>query len=160
MKVFTVLKKLFRSKNEHFLSVNYDFYVKWRFIIKLIIKFNKNFTPCEIFRKKYKSQSNLVVVGLKWTGKNVKRRTTGFAKTFLMRNSKKTTCTCIFCEIILTNKNATADHIIPISEGGNNAQVNLIVTCSNCNNERGIIPFYDYLRIKNNKYKNFKTIFI
>ena len=96
---------------------------------------------------------DFVVVGLKYNGKNVKRRTSGFAKEYLTENRN---ARCIYCDGKLTNENATADHIIPISEGGNNTQVNLLISCSHCNNERGNIPFYQYLKLKNPKYKNIK----
>lgn len=99
----------------------------------------------------------IVVVGLKWNGKNVKRRTSGLAKEFLseVKNPR-----CIFCETKLNPKNATTDHIIPISKGGNNCQVNLITCCLDCNSERGNIEFYKYLKLKNKKYLKLKTIFI
>jgi 5-methylcytosine-specific restriction endonuclease McrA len=100
---------------------------------------------------------DIVIVGLKYNGKNVKRRTSGYAKDFVKshRNS-----TCLYCESKLTYQNATTDHIIPISNCGTNCQVNLIVCCKSCNNERGCIPFMEYLRIKNPKYRSVKYIFI
>jgi 5-methylcytosine-specific restriction endonuclease McrA len=122
-----------------------------------MVKLNKNYKDCLIFRKKYKIYQNIVVVGLKWSGRNVKRRTTGFAKDFLdeTKNPK-----CIYCNCKLTPTNATTDHIIPISKGGNNTQVNFLVSCLKCNSERGDMDFYRYLRMKNNKFKDIKPIFI
>lgn len=110
-----------------------------------------------IFRSNYKFHKNIVIVGLKWNGKNVKRRTTGFAKEFLELHKKSK---CIFCDKILTETNITTDHIIPLSKGGNNCQVNLIATCLKCNNERGNMDFYTYLRLKKPKYLSKKNIFI
>lgn len=95
---------------------------------------------------------DFVVVALKYNGKNVKRRSIGFAKDFVNNNRK---AKCIYCKRKLTLENATTDHIIPISKGGNNSQVNLVVVCSDCNGDRGVIPFYEYLRYKDpncNKY--------
>jgi ssDNA-binding Zn-finger/Zn-ribbon topoisomerase 1 len=151
MKELKILRTLYKSKHEHFLSVDFDFYQKWKWIIKLIVFFNKEYISCEIFRKKYKFHRRFVVIGLKWGGKNVKRRTSGFAKEFLQwsRNPK-----CIYCENQLTIENATSDHIIPISKGGNNCQVNLVVVCNDCNSQRGNLDFYEYLRIKNPTNKN------
>lgn len=100
---------------------------------------------------------DFVVVGLKYNGKNVKRRTSGYAKEFISENRNST---CIYCDSKLTNSNATTDHIIPISEGGNNCQVNLIVCCKDCNNERGNMEFVSYLKIKKPVFKNTKRIFI
>jgi hypothetical protein len=53
----------------------------------------------------------------------------------------------------LDKENATADHIIPISDGGNNCQVNLVVCCKDCNNERGNMDFNTYVSIKKKNIK-------
>jgi 5-methylcytosine-specific restriction endonuclease McrA len=148
---------LLTSEHEHFLSVDYNFYKRWKWVIRFFVSLNKNYKSCEIFRKKHKLYENLVIVGLKWSGKRVKRRTTGFAKEYL---SKVKSPKCIYCNCKLTSTNATTDHIIPISKGGNNTQVNFIVSCLKCNSERGDMEFYEYIRNKNPKYKNAKRIFI
>jgi 5-methylcytosine-specific restriction endonuclease McrA len=157
MNEFELLISLFKSEHEHFLFVDYNFYKKWKFVINFIVFINKNYKNCNIFRKKYKSHNQIVIVGLKWNGKKVKRRTTGFAKDFLDKNRN---AKCIYCKCKLNTTNATTDHIIPISKGGNNTQVNLIVSWVNCNSERGNMEFYKYLRSKNEKFKNIKRIFI
>lgn len=146
-----------KAEHPHFLSVDSKIYSKWKFLIKLAIKLNGSYKSCEIYRKKYKVLENFVVVGLKYNGKNVKRRTSGYAKEFVddHKNAK-----CLYCEKELNQENATADHIIPISNGGNNCQVNLIVCCKDCNTERGNLEFMSYLSMKNKKYKQIKKIFI
>ena len=151
------LISLFKSKHEHFIFVEYSFYKKWKYLIKLIVSLNKNYIYCEIFRRRYKIYSNIVIIGLKWGGKNVKRRTSGFAKEFLQdaKNPK-----CIYCNCKLNSTNATTDHIIPISKGGNNTQVNLLICCVDCNSERGDKEFTKYLILKNPKYRNKNPIFI
>lgn len=157
MNIFKTLKFLYKSKDEHFLYVSSQLWKKWGWIIRLSIILNPNYKSCKIYRKKWKFLTNIVVVGLKWNGRNVKRRTSGFAKEFLQsnRNAK-----CIYCGIKLTEDNSTTDHIIPISSGGNNCQVNLIVCCFDCNNERGNLHFNEYLKIKNPKFKGLKRIYI
>lgn len=112
---------------------------------------NKNYKSCEIFRKKYKTMENFVVIGLKYSGKNVKRRTSGFAKEFIEENKDSN---CIYCGVKLTKENATADHIVPISKGGNNTQINLIVCCKDCNSERGNLDFNTFIGLKNLKNKS------
>jgi len=87
--------------------------------------------------------------------KNVKRRTSGYAKNFLDRNRD---AKCLYCDDELNYDNATADHIVPISNGGNNTQVNLIVCCQPCNSERGNIDFRDFLSQKNINHHNIKFI--
>lgn len=151
------LAKQLRTKHDHFIFVNWVFYKKWKYLIKFLIFINPNYLNCTIFRKQHKMHKKIVVVGLKWNGKNVKRRTSGLAKEFLseVKNPR-----CIFCEKKLNTINATTDHIIPISKGGNNSQVNLITCCLDCNSERGNIEFYKYLKLKNKKYSKLKTIFI
>ena len=114
MNIFKVLKFLITSEHSHFISVDKPTYKRWRYLIILAVKFNKNYKSVEIFRKKFKVLEDFVVVGLKYSGKNVRRRTSGFAKEFIEQNKN---ATCIYCDSKLTFDNATADHIIPVSEG-------------------------------------------
>ena len=150
------LKRIHLAKNEHFLKVDFPFYKRWGFVIKILVKLNKNYIQCEIARKKFKQHKNFIVIGLKWNGKNVKRRTIGFAKEFVNNNRS---AKCLYCEKKLTLENATTDHIVPIAKVGNNCQVNLVVTCLSCNSERGTISFNKYIKNKNKKYKDSKYIF-
>ena len=159
--IFYRLWNFYKSEHPHFLYVNKDTYFKYRglyrifFILTMIL--NKNYIQCEIFKKRHKHLRNIVVIGLKWNGRNVKRRTNGFAKRFIKthRNSA-----CLYCGVNLTNENSTTDHVIPIAKGGNNTKVNFIVCCENCNGERGEQDFNEYLRIKNKEFINIKYPFI
>lgn len=153
MNIFQVIKFLLTSEHSHFVSVDKKTYKRWKPLIKWSVIFNKNYKPVEIYRRKFKVLEDFVVVGLKWSGKNVRRRTSGFAKEFIEQNKD---ARCLYCDEKLTSENATADHIVPISEGGNNCQVNLVVCCKGCNNERGNLDFKYYLSKKNGvKLKNF-----
>ena len=156
MRLIKILKFIIKAEHPHFLSVDVETYTKWRVLIKASVRLNKNYKNCEIFRKKYKAMEDFVVVGLKYNGKNVKRRTSGFAKEFLEENIG---ANCIYCDSKLNHENATADHIIPISDGGNNCQVNLVVCCKDCNNERGNMDFQTYMSIKKKNSKG-KKLFI
>jgi 5-methylcytosine-specific restriction endonuclease McrA len=151
MRVIKIMKKLMSEKHEHFISVDGKTYDRYKYLIKIAIFFNNNYRTCEIRRSKFKSLRDFVVVGLKYSGKNVKRRTSGYAKTFIDTHDESK---CLYCEIDLNNDNATADHIIPISNGGNNTQVNLIVCCNDCNSERGNTEFKEFLKRKNKRYKD------
>jgi 5-methylcytosine-specific restriction endonuclease McrA len=157
MRIIKILKFIVSSKDQHFISVEDNFYKKWKILIKFAVKLNKNYKNCEIYRRRFKNLENFVVVGLKYNGKNVKRRTSGFAKEFVDSNKN---AKCIYCETKLTHENATADHIIPISNGGNNSQVNLVVCCESCNSERGNSNFNVFFKQKNKKIKSNKTIYI
>jgi CRISPR/Cas system Type II protein with McrA/HNH and RuvC-like nuclease domain len=148
MNIIKVLKFILSSEHHHFISVDKKVYEKWKYAIILAVKLNKNYKSVEIFRKKFKVLEDFVVIGLKYNGKNVKRRTVGFAKEFIEQNQD---ARCLYCDSKLTIDNATADHIVPISEGGNNCQVNLVVCCKDCNNERGNLDFRYYMSIKNSK---------
>lgn len=152
-----ILKFLIKSKHAHFLSVRKEHWEKYSLLIRLAVYLNPNYKGCVIYRKKYKILNNIVIVGLKWYGKNVKRRTTGYAKEFLKTHKN---VKCLYCEKRVTKSNATTDHIVPISKGGNNCQVNLIVCCFDCNNERGDMKFTEYLKLKNSKYKKLKIPYI
>jgi 5-methylcytosine-specific restriction endonuclease McrA len=149
------LRDILTEKNAYFLSVDKETWDRYKYLLILAVKMNKNYRPCVIYRKKYKGLTNFVVIGLKWNGKNVRRRTTGFAKEYIRNHPG---CGCIYCGIPLTEQNATADHIIPVSKGGNNAQVNLVATCFECNNERGDMPFRKYMKVKESKYRGEKFI--
>jgi hypothetical protein len=54
MNEIEIIKSLITSKSDHFIFVEYKFYKKWKWLIKLSVFFNKNYISCEIFRKKYK----------------------------------------------------------------------------------------------------------
>ena len=157
MKIIKILKLLLKSEHSHFISVDSTTYKRWRTLIKLAVRLNKNYRSCEIHRRKFKVLENFVVVGLKYNGKNVKRRTSGYAKEFVENNKGSI---CLYCETELSSDNATADHIVPISNGGNNTQVNLIVCCKDCNAERGNLEFKSYLFMKNKKYARYKNFYI
>lgn len=156
MNLIKVLTQIYKSNHLHFLSVDYKFYKRWKWLIQVAVLLNKKYVPCEIFRKEYKLHKNLVIIGLKWNGKNVKRRTNGYAKEFISEGEHK----CIYCECELNNQNATSDHIIPISLGGNNTQVNIVICCTDCNNERGNTEFQTYLKLKNIKFSKTKHPFV
>lgn len=152
-----IFKEILFKKDEHFISVDWEFYRKWSFVLKLIVGLNKKYRYCLIFRKRVKFTKRVVIIGLKRYDKKVKRRTTGFAKEFISETKNPK---CLYCNSKLTPTNATTDHIIPISKGGNNTQVNLVVCCLKCNSERGDMDFYTYLRMKNEKFKKVRHPFI
>ncbi|CAG7580982.1 MAG: putative endonuclease [uncultured marine phage] len=146
MKLLRKLKEIFKAEHPHFIYIDYDDYKKWKFLYLFMVRLNKNYKTVKIFRKKYKYHNNIVVIGLRFYGRNVKRRTNGYAKEFIESHPNSS---CLYCGTKLTKSNATADHIIPVSKGGNNAKVNLIVCCEDCNGERGDREFYEYLNKKN-----------
>lgn len=153
-----VVKYLLTSKDDHFLYLTLQNYIRFKWIIWILL-FNKNYRSCRIYRKSHSYHKNIVVIGLKYYGRNVKRRTNGFAKDFLKDNIKQSHH-CPYCNVSLNNDNITADHIIPVSKGGNNTKVNLLACCKSCNEERGDEEFYTYLHQKQAKYKNIKYPFI
>jgi len=157
MKIFKMMKLIVLSKTQHFLSIDSKTYFRWRWLIQILIRLNRNYIPCEVLRLRYKHLRNIVIIGLKWNGRNVKRRTNGYAKEWIQRHRGYN---CPYCERKLTKANATSDHIVPISVGGNNTQVNILVCCKDCNGDRGDEEFYSYLRRKNKKFTNTKRPFL
>lgn len=157
LKELNIFKSIINEKTEPYIGVEFSFYKKWFWILPLFVSLNKKYIPCLIFRKQYKMEKNLVVIALKSSGRNVKRRTGGFAKEFIDSVKKPK---CIFCRTKLTYTNATTDHIVPISEKGTNAQVNLVVCCDLCNTERGNMDFITYYKKKNPQSSKDKYIFV
>jgi 5-methylcytosine-specific restriction endonuclease McrA len=51
---------------------------------------------------------------------------------------------CAYCNIEVTTKTATIDHVLPLSHGGNTTFENTVCACSVCNSSKGnnkkIIP--------------------
>jgi 5-methylcytosine-specific restriction endonuclease McrA len=44
---------------------------------------------------------------------------------------------CRFCGVTLTRSEFTLDHLLPRSKGGPDWDINLVVSCSPCNNQKG-----------------------
>jgi len=157
LNIIELVKYLANTKNDHYLYLKIDNYKKYRYLINILLFFNKGYIPCRIFKKKHKYHINIVVVGLKHYNRVVKRRTNGFSKDFLEKHKN---VKCLYCNSDLTNDNATADHIVPVSKMGSNTKVNLVVCCKTCNEERGDEEFYRYLFQKQLKFKKMKYPFI
>jgi 5-methylcytosine-specific restriction endonuclease McrA len=147
--IFKKIRQILKSKHPHFIYLDYKIYKRWNFLFSLVVLFNKNYKLVKIFRKKYKYHRNIVIIGLRYYGRNVKRRTNGFAKEFLEKHPGSK---CLYCKDELTPENISADHIIPVSKGGNNAKVNLVACCKDCNGERGDRDFQEYLKRKNKEW--------
>lgn len=55
---------------------------------------------------------------------------------------------CVYCYKELTIKSSTFEHIIPVSENGENNQSNLFLACYKCNQERKTIDFQEFKWVK------------
>lgn len=57
---------------------------------------------------------------------------------------------CIYCGELLTPKTACADHMTPLSRGGDNTIDNIVPSCSSCNSRKGtktVEEFLQYLEV-------------
>jgi len=52
---------------------------------------------------------------------------------------------CCFCRRFLKFSQATFEHVLPRAFGGRNTLSNLRLSCSQCNRERGVRPFGEFL---------------
>ena len=59
------LLKMYVADEEQYLKIEFSLYKKYKYLIKFIIKLNKNYIPCEIARKFYNNERNIIVVALK-----------------------------------------------------------------------------------------------
>jgi hypothetical protein len=55
---------------------------------------------------------------------------------------------CIYCNVNFTKEvRPTKDHLLPVSVGGTNWALNIVLACKSCNSRRGDIPFRTYCRL-------------
>jgi hypothetical protein len=53
---------------------------------------------------------------------------------------------CCYCDKVLTDELVTLDHIVPDSKRGSFNTTNLTISCADCNNRRGNVPFFEYCK--------------
>ena len=51
--------------------------------------------------------------------------------------SKIAKSSCYYCHRLLTPKEATMDHVVPLAEGGRSTPGNVVVACKPCNTKKG-----------------------
>ncbi|MEY8688397.1 MAG: HNH endonuclease [Leptothrix sp. (in: b-proteobacteria)] len=54
---------------------------------------------------------------------------------------------CHYCHKLLQRHEATLDHVTPWSEGGSNDSSNLVLACNPCNQRRGSMSYFGFLRL-------------
>lgn len=82
--------------------------------------------------------------------KDILRTRRRFTRDEKIKVMEKTGCRCGKCGQSLHPKEATVDHIIPLSKGGLNDEYNLIALCNNCNQDKAdflysIEEYYKYI---------------
>lgn len=60
---------------------------------------------------------------------------------------------CCFCGRMFASDALTIEHVLPLSLGGGWDLSNLRLSCSPCNTERGVEPFYDFQAKKREQVK-------
>lgn len=43
---------------------------------------------------------------------------------------------CHYCGKVVTHRNITMDHLVPLARGGKSTKDNLVPSCKNCNNKK------------------------
>lgn len=74
------------------------------------------------------------------------RRLSGERRKRLVRELLLKSERCHWCPKALTEDTATLDHIITVSEGGNNRYSNQVLSCEPCNRERGSMKYDEFHR--------------
>lgn len=78
----------------------------------------------------------------KWQKKKIKLK-----KEILDRDPNE----CLYCGCGLTEESATLEHILSISNGGNNNLANLALSCADCNKAVGSWPITEKIKFRENK---------
>lgn len=63
--------------------------------------------------------------------KHRNRNKTSPTQSFIPNNTR-----CVYCGVLLNDKNATIDHVIPLSRGGTNTKGNKVYACVKCNSSK------------------------
>jgi len=55
---------------------------------------------------------------------------------------------CIYCNVLFAGPvRPTKDHLLPVSHGGSDWALSVVIACRNCNSRRGEIPFRTYCKL-------------
>lgn len=66
----------------------------------------------------------------------------------LMNNIRKSNERCYYCGCVVKESKRTIDHKTPLARGGLTQENNLVMSCSNCNNEKGFLTEEEYREYK------------
>lgn len=58
---------------------------------------------------------------------------------------------CFYCAKTLEEKDMTIEHLLSISMGGRNHLANLVVACTNCNNDAGHLTLIEKIKLRERK---------
>ena len=70
------------------------------------------------------------------------KHTTWKFRQYILQNSH-----CFYCKNVISYKNMTIDHVIPLFRGGSNTMCNKVLACSRCNHEKDSLTPEDYLEV-------------
>lgn len=51
---------------------------------------------------------------------------------------------CYYCNRLLTRKNKSVDHLVPLSRGGTDGPANMVNACKDCNRDKGCLSVNEF----------------
>lgn len=133
-------KKKYRDKNREKLAVAYAEYVARdpEKVRKQKRDYAARNQERERVRAREKYYANRDAYIARSKARNAQRRGAGgtFNADDIAAIMKRQRSRCAYCQVKLTSKTKTIDHIVPVARGGTNAPSNLQITCMPCNRRK------------------------
>jgi 5-methylcytosine-specific restriction endonuclease McrA len=61
---------------------------------------------------------------------------------------------CFYCNRMLTPQEATMDHVLPISQGGQSTKGNVVIACKTCNTKKSSLTIFEWEEYLNTEKKS------
>jgi 5-methylcytosine-specific restriction endonuclease McrA len=54
---------------------------------------------------------------------------------------------CHYCNEPMTFEQSTADHMVAMSDGGDDSQANKVLSCRTCNRKKGVMRYHEFMQL-------------